>query len=352
MFGTPPLVFAEGLASCGSGPALGLPASAIEHGSRLAARVQLGRHLFSDAHLSGDGTVSCATCHEPEHAFTDGRVVARGIGKRSGTRNTPSLVNAALQREQFWDGRRGSIEAQVFDPLLNANEHGLADRAAVVRLVRGEKSYAARFQAAFGASGATGERIAAALAAYVHSLAAGDSPFDRYAYGCDSTALSQPALRGLALFRGRAQCSACHTIGARSASFTDNDYHSAGVGLETVSGRLAAIARHVANTPASERAALVTGDAEVAALGRFVVTLEPADIGKFRTPSLRNVAETAPYMHDGSVPTLEAAVNHELYYRGQALGRPIVLTPSERQDIVSFLRALTSFGPDQVVANK
>jgi cytochrome c peroxidase len=128
---------------------LGLPSSASADGVQAAAKIALGRHLFFDARLSADGSVSCATCHQPEHAFTDGRALARGIDQRLGTRNTPSVVNAALQREQFWDGRRDSIEAQVLDPLLSANEHGLADLTAVIELLKHDRDYATQFRAAF-----------------------------------------------------------------------------------------------------------------------------------------------------------------------------------------------------------
>lgn len=349
LLAAPPLTFADppsssrdGTQACASGPTLGIPPEAIGDHHVPAPLAKLGHDLFFDTRLSADGTVSCATCHQPEHGFTDGRPLAVGLAQRKGTRNTPSVINAALQGAQFWDGRRNSIEAQVFDPLLNANEHGLAQPAEVIDRVREDRAYVARFEIAFGVAEPEREHIAEALASYVRSLATGDSPFDRYAYGCDARALSASAARGLALFTGRAQCSACHTIGERSASFTDNDYHSVGVGLDAVSPRLAPIARRVAATPSEQLSTLIGSDPDVAALGRFVVTLDPRDIGKFRTPSLRNVAETAPYMHDGSVPTLEAAVDRELYYRGQAIGRPLVLTPVERQDLVFFLRALTS----------
>jgi cytochrome c peroxidase len=184
--------------------------------------------------------------------------------------------------------------------------------------------------------------VTAALAAFERTLLVGDSPFDRYLYGGDGKALSATAVRGLELFRGRAQCAKCHLIGEHEALLTDNLYHSVGVGLRWVQPHLAqATTRIVRETPAVLDQ-LIGADAEVAALGRFVVTKQPRDIGSFRTPSLRNVALTAPYMHDGSTATLEEALELELYYRSVELQKPLILTPAEKADLVAFLRSLTS----------
>jgi cytochrome c peroxidase len=302
----------------------------------------LGKTLFFDARLSADGKVSCASCHQPEHAFSDRRAVAVGVKGLHGTRNTPSLLNAAFQTSQFWEGRRASLEEQVLDPLTNPVEHGLPDSGALLSLLRGDAAYAGDFQRAFGSDGITLERVAAALAAFVRSLTAGDSPADRHLYAADARALNESARRGLELFRGRAQCTECHAIGEREATFSDGAFHAVGTGLERIAPNLGALATRVARTPRAELEPLIAQDAEIAALGRFLVTRDPADIGKFRTPSLRNVALTAPYMHDGSVATLEEAVERELYYRGRLQGRPLVLTPAEKADLVAFLRSLTS----------
>jgi cytochrome c peroxidase len=322
---------------------LGLPLQA-DHDAAPPRVVALGRKLFFDARLSADGKVSCASCHQPDRAFSDGRPVAAGVGGRQGTRNTPSLLNAALHASQFWEGRRGSLEEQVLDPLVNPMEHGLPDRETLLDLLRKDAAYPGEFRRAFGsdAAGIALEQVASALAAFVRSLAAGDSPADRHLYRSESTALSEPALRGLELFRGRAQCTACHTVGERGATFSDGGFHAVGTGLERIAPKLGPLAIRVARMPKDEAEALISRDPEVAALGRFLVTRDPADIGKFRTPSLRNVALTAPYMHDGSVATLEEAVERELYYRSRLQGRPLVLTPAEKADLVAFLRSLTS----------
>ncbi len=328
-----------------AGP-LGLPASptgSLPDENKIA----LGRKLFFDTRLSADGKVSCASCHRPEAAFVDGRALAVGVEGRRGTRNTPTLLNAAFHASQFWDGRRGSLEEQVLDPLVNPVEHGLADHAAVVSIVSADPAYRAGFEAAFGpqARRVTEEHVARALASFVRSLVAADSPFDRYLYGGKSAALSDAAIRGLALFQGRARCVECHTIGEREATFSDNRFHRVGVGLDRIGQKLASVASRVAGLSKDGAESLAILDPDVAALGRFLVTRNPADIGKFRTPTLRNVALTAPYMHDGSLASLEEAIDWELYQRVQPHGRPIILTPGERADLLVFLRSLTSAAP-------
>jgi cytochrome c peroxidase len=186
--------------------------------------------------------------------------------------------------------------------------------------------------------------VAKALASYERTLIAGGSPFDKFFYGHDHTAIDTAAERGLALFRGAAQCSTCHTIGQEAALFSDNRFHSVNVGLPRSASKLPALTtRVVAERNAGARMdETILSDPDIAELGRFVVTLDPADIGKFRTPSLRNVALTAPYMHDGSVATLHEAVDRELYDHVGEAGRPLILTPHEKSDLVDFLKSLTS----------
>lgn len=308
---------------------------------QLAQKIVLGKRLFFDKRLSGDGSVSCASCHQPDKAFADGLAVAKGIGQRLGTRNTPSLLNVGFNQTQFWDGRSPSLEAQALVPFLNPSEHGLPDRHALIAGLKGKPEYAAAFRAAFplARAGITVEQASEALASFQRTLLAGDSAFDRYAYQSEKAALPPAAVRGLALFVGAGRCASCHTIGARDALFTDHQFHSLGVGLQglgPVLGRLAARVAHGRgkdNDPA---------DADAAQLGRYAVSFNPADIGKFRTPSLRNVALTAPYMHDGSIATLEEAVELEVYYRSAQSVQPLVLTPAEKADLVVFLKALTS----------
>jgi cytochrome c peroxidase len=184
--------------------------------------------------------------------------------------------------------------------------------------------------------------VAKAIASFERTLIAANSPFDLYYYQRDRSALAAEAIRGLDLFRGRAGCATCHTIGEHSALFTDNLYHRVGVGEGLIEHDLAAAAREVVDATPEALDRLITSDSKVAALGRFVVTKDPKDIGLFKTPSLRNVALTAPYMHDGSVETLAAALDVEVYYRGLEASRPLILTPRERTDLIAFLNSLTS----------
>jgi cytochrome c peroxidase len=325
----------------------GLPVHATSlNSSQAAGRAPLGRRLFFDIRLSRDGSISCASCHMPEKAFSDGRRVSRGIGGQDGTRNTPSLLNVAYNLTEFWDGRRPSLEAQALDPLTNPLEHGLRDDAELLDRIRSDPTYIAEFRTAFGVDGTsiTSDHVASALASYERTLLAGDSPFDRFVYKHHRTAIDASAERGLAIFRGAAQCSSCHIIGQESALFTDNQFHSVDVGMPRIASRLAALTKRVVETrnAGARIDAAILSDPDIAELGRFVVTFDPADIGKFRTPSLRNVALTAPYMHDGSVPTLEEAVERELYVHTDQSGRPLILTPQEKADLVSFLKSLTS----------
>jgi cytochrome c peroxidase len=326
---------------------LGLPPLIVAPGTRSDRPIiALGRRLFFDPRLSLDGAISCASCHQPQKAFSDGRRVAHGIGGQEGTRNTPSLLNVAYNLTEFWDGRRPSLETQALDPLTNPLEHGLKDENDLMDRIRSDPSYMTEFSAAFAldAASITSSHVAQALASYERTLIAGGSPFDRFYFGHDRTALNPAAERGLALFRGAAQCSTCHVIAQKAALFTDNQFHSVNVGLPRIAPRLAEITtRVVAVRNAGTRIdAVILSDRDISELGRFVVTLDPADIGKFRTPSLRNVALTAPYMHDGSVATLKEAVERELYEHTNQSGRPLILTPQEKEDLVAFLNALTS----------
>lgn len=307
------------------------------------ARIELGRRLFFDKTLSADGTMSCASCHNPDKAFTDGRQLARGIGNQIGTRNTPTVLNAASNVFQFWDGRRKRLEDQVLDPFLNPGEHGIAGPGELVRLVRDKSDSRELITRAFGIAPDQLEaaHVAQALAAYIRTLDTTDSPFDRFLYAKQRDALAPHEVRGLELFRGRAQCASCHVIEEHSAPFADGEFHSLAIGFERIGARLPELAKRVAGASRAELDRMILSEPDVAALGRFAITLDPRDIGKFKTPSLRNVARTAPFMHDGSIATLEEAVEHEIYYRSQSLGRPLILTPTERAELIAFLRTLS-----------
>ncbi len=320
------------LGAQGDDPHLGLPeVVAPIKDSKTKARIALGQALFFDKRLSNDGTVSCASCHQPERAFSDGKALAQGSGGRIGTRNTPSVINAVFNTSQFWDGRRPSLETQAPDPFFNAREHGL-DPGALLKKLRGDPDYVKAFRAAFQVTSDAlrVEHVGEAIASFERTLIAGNSPFDRYYFKGDKSSLSVSAERGLNLFLGSAQCASCHTIGKTDALFTDNQFHSLGIGLHQIVQRLPALTTRLvqAREQGANLGQAVLSDEDLAQLGRFAVTLNPIDIGKFRTPSLRNVALTAPYMHDGSVASLEEAVELEIYYRGAQLGRPLILTPA------------------------
>lgn len=307
--------------------------------------VGLGKRLFSDTRLSADGTIACVTCHQPQHAFTDGKTTAIGIGGQTGTRNAPSLVNIAYASTLFWDGRRPTLEAQALDPFTNPLEHGLSDAQAIVGTIRADRTYCAAFEKLFtvACNRIRVTHVATAIAAYERTLRFGDARFDRYEYGHEASALTQSEIRGLGIFRGRARCQTCHTIGEKGALFTDFKFHSLGVGLRSMEHNVGEIATKVHAVPLATLARnLILKDPAVAALGRYNVTKRPQDIGKFKTPSLRNVALTAPYMHDGSVATLDEAVNLEIYYRSGESNQPVILTPIEKTNLIAFLRALTS----------
>jgi len=307
----------------------------------------LGRTLWFDPALSADGKIACASCHKPDLAFTDGLPRATGAYGQQGTRNTPSLLDVDQQHTLFWDGRRARLEDQALDPLLNRVEHGLRDEAQLLAKLRADTRYEALFEAAFGVSTAqvTPQHVAKALSAYERTLASGQSPFDRFLRG-QRDALTPEARRGWVVFDRQARCTRCHSAEAtegRLPLFTDHQFHSLAVGFRKVERKLPQLTQRLIALHREGRAFSqeVLADADIAELGRFAFTLDPRDLGAFKTPGLRNVALTAPYMHDGSVATLAEAVDLEIYYRGAREDRPLILTPAEREDLIAFLQALT-----------
>lgn len=325
---------------------VGLPPDGTQQVS--AALAALGQRLFSEKRLSVDGTMSCANCHIAGERFTDGFPTARGLHGVSLTRRTPSLLNVRYASSLFWDGRASDLESQARAPLLAPAEHGLANEHAVQAILSMDADYTSAFRRLFGEvkDGPSIREVAVALAAYERTLVAGDSPFDRYQFGHDAKALSAAAIRGLGLFRGRAQCVSCHSIGETSALLTDGQFHSSALSMSAETSRmLGALAQQVSGLRAKGESdalnALIETNSDVAELGRFVLTLDPKDIGRFRTPSLRNVVTRGPYMHNGAVRSLAQAVDLELYSRSEQR-YPLALTEDERADLLEFLGALTS----------
>lgn len=312
-----------------------------------AAKVELGRKLYFDTRLSTDGTVACATCHDPAHAFADPRgKTSAGVGGALGTKNAPTALNAAFLASQFWDGRAKTLEEQAVLPLINPVEHGFADHAAVVAHLERLGDYGAEFAAAFGSAGITIERVGQAIASFERTLLSVEAPIDRFLRG-DPSAISAEARRGWELFNGKARCNTCHGWVEAFPLFTDDDFHNLGVGAPGTD--FAAAARTAAAAAAAGKSLddLSLSDAAVSELGRFLVTKEERHLGAFKTPQLRNVALTAPFMHDGSEPTLASVI--ELYDRGGNPNpyldggmRPLGLTAQEKADLVALLETFTS----------
>jgi cytochrome c peroxidase len=316
------------------------------------AKVELGRTLFFDARLSADGSVSCASCHDPKRAFTDGKRVAEGIGGRRGARNSPTLLNAMFNTGQFWDGRAGTLEEQAKLPLTNADEMGNPSHDSVVTRLGAIPEYARLFKEAFGGP-VTIDSLAKAIAAFERTLISGDSPVDRYVAG-DLNALSDSARSGLTLFRGKARCGVCHAFNQNFAAFatfpffTDGNYRNTGVAMNFAGFNALARRALAASRDESSKAIVdLTRQEQAGELGRFLISGNTLDIGAFRTPSLRNIGLTAPYFHDGSAATLEDVVR--FYVKGGSENpnrdwqlEPVALTESEQRDLVEFLKALTS----------
>jgi cytochrome c peroxidase len=314
------------------------------------ARVALGQKLFFEPRLSGDGTVACATCHDPARAFTDGRPVSVGIHGRAGQRNAPTALNALYNKHQFWDGRVTTLEQQAALPITNPFEMGSTSVGEAVSRIASDKDYQTRFTQAFGRD-VNEQDLLSAIAAYEQTLTSFDSPFDHFIAG-EVNAISEAAKRGWELFNSKARCNLCHALAdnQRDATlFTDNDFHNIGVGiLRHHVGPLAQRAeRELAQGQLSDiDGAAITSDLSV--LGRFLVTKKQSDIASFKTPGLRNLLVTGPYFHDGSMETLWDVMDH--YNKGDGITdpwldkdmQPLALTDQEIDDVAAFLASLTS----------
>jgi cytochrome c peroxidase len=305
---------------------LGLPPVPIPpENPPTTATIDLGRRLFYEVKLSSDGTLACASCHNPALGFSDRRKHSTGVGGKLGQRNAPTVVNAAYSTSQFWDGRAPSLEEQAGGPIANPIEMNQAHDICVSKL-DADHSYKADFERAFGPGPVTIGKLKEAVASFERTLISGDSRFDRYEFGGDKHALNATEIRGLEIFRDekRGDCASCHTIGDKYALFTDGKFHNIGVG--------------------------VNEEGDLTDLGRYDDSKVETDKGAFKTPILRNVALTAPYMHDGSLKTLKDVVD---FYAGGGNSNPyldrkiktIQLSGQERADLVAFLESLTGDAP-------
>ena len=322
------------------------------------ARIELGRKLFFDRRLSFNGTMSCAMCHVPEEGFTSqASRTALGHEGRSLQRNAPSLLNVAWQSALFHDGRETSLATQAWSPLLHPDEMANPSIGYALQRINGLPDYRGRFERAFAGRGAAMETVAAALAAFEASLVAADSRFDRWRYAGERAALNDVERRGFAVFTGVGRCITCHLIGARDALFADGKFHVTGAGFahEVDTSFVVPLAPGV-QTVLSHADLRAFAAASAPDLGRFEITLEPADRYAFKTPSLRNVAHTAPYMHDGSLATLGDVV--DFYARGggdapgkSALLAPLPLSDGDKRALVAFLRALDGAALPALMAN-
>jgi cytochrome c peroxidase len=279
------------------------------------AKVELGRLLYFDKRLSADGTVACADCHHPKFAFTDGNSVSTGIKGQKGGRSAPTVFNRAYSLAQFWDGRAATLEEQAKGPMANPIEMGNTHQAVVAKLQE-IPGYRTQFKTVFGTETIDIDHVSKAIATFERTVLSGNSPYDQYKAG-KKNALTAQQVAGMKLFFGKARCDACH----EGINFTTNAYHNLGIGTDK---------------PKPDE-------------GRFIVTKNPADWGAFKTPTLREAARTAPYMHDGGMKTLDEVV--DFYDKGGTPNknldkeiRKLNLTAEEKKELVAFLKSLNGEG--------
>ena len=340
-------------------PPLGLPPIPVPGDNPVTEeKVRLGRKLFFDRRLSLNETMSCGMCHIPEQGFTNNELAtAVGIEGRTVRRNSPTIYNVAYFSNIFHDGREKRLEYQVWQPMLASNEMANPSIGYVIEKIGRLKDYIGLFETAFDGRGPGIETIGMAIASYERTLVSGNSPFDRWYFGKDQTALSEPAQQGFRLFR-KAGCASCHTFQGSFALFTDDFFHNTGIGwqasqgdgpseiqIQLAPGIKVPVPRSVINS---------VGEQPPSDLGRYEVTQAPADRWRYKTPTLRNVALTAPYMHNGAFGTLKEVV--EFYNQGgfinpqlDPLIRPLGLTNSEINLIVAFLESLTGGNVETLV---
>jgi cytochrome c peroxidase len=288
---------------------LGLKKMRIPRDNPLSkAKIALGKQLYFDPRLSGDDTISCASCHDPKQGWSNGAAFATGVRGQVGGRSAPTIINSGYQYFQFWDGRAAHIEGQALGPIQNPIEMDLTLEKLVAKLNKID-GYHSQFQIVFGTN-VTSEGIAKAIAAFERTVLSGNAPYDRFKKG-DKTALSVAAERGRQVFFNKAKCSSCHA----GSNFTDGGFHNLGVGLKSANPDV----------------------------GRISETKIEGDRGSFKTPTLREIARTAPYMHNGSLKTLEDVVD---FYNKGGIDNPqldeeifpLKLTDQQKADLITFLK--------------
>jgi len=338
---------------------LGLPEVPIPtNNKQSASKIKLGDKLFHDTRFSSTGEISCATCHDKTKAFTDSPLkVSEGINKLTGTRNAPTVVNAAYMQSMFWDGREPDLEGQSAGPFINPVEMGLPDHKPILKIVRSDAEYQKLFKQAFNIHGKQIKmnHVKKAIASFERTIISANSSFDRYQYGGDRKALSEAAIRGLKVFLDQGRCVSCHTISQNHALFTDSRFHNLGVGFERINKDVKELGSAFAKAKrsTSEVDVEVLTNKNTSELGRYAVSIQWRDMGSFKTPTLRNIAKTAPYMHDGSLESLLDVV--KFYNNGgrvketdpvfdfQSSGiKPLDLSDDQMDDLVDFMEALTS----------
>jgi cytochrome c peroxidase len=308
-------------------------------------RVALGEKLFNDKRLSLDDSVSCATCHDPAKGFVDGKDRSVGIKNQKGMRNSPTVLNAMFNASQFWDGRAGMLEDQAKLPILNPIEMGMPSAEAVVTKVRGLPEYPAAFQKVFGRE-LNYDDLASAIAAFERTQYSGSARFDRFILG-EEKAFNASEKRGWALFNGKARCSECHAANLASPLFTDQKFHNIGIAAHKQDFvQLAREGVKLVRLGDQKQIDELALQSKFSELGRFLVTKQENDVGAFKTPTLRNIGITGPYMHDGSLVTLWDVMDH--YNKGGVVNpyldggmQRLGLTEPENDDLVAFLFGLT-----------
>lgn len=337
---------------------LGLPDLTIpKDNPQTEVKIMLGDQLYHDPRFSADGKVSCSTCHAREKGFTDNLRVSKGFKDRTGTRNAPTVINAAYYSSQFWDGRSPDLEDQSKHPPINPVEGGLRSHKDMIDIVKSDDHYKDMFAKVFKVKPEqiTIDHIAKAIASFERTIISADSAFDRYMYAGEEGALNAAEKRGLNIFLNQGRCVSCHTMNQSYAIFTDNRFYNIGVGVKRLGGKEQSIAKSFLKTTMKGQSVdlEVLSNAEASELGRFAVTKDVTEMGAFKTPTLRNIEKTFPYMHDGSLGTLEEVVT--FYNEGGRLNakamessfldggiRPLNLSKEQQKDLVSFLKSLTS----------